>query len=263
MSSFPGGATVLRQSIGEDKYIEMVAVQGLAGGVFSGDIRKAKELYQQQSLSPKANRLSKDLMETSSKYAEKLGTQLSQYNTTMQVLNNISPKLAASEEGKIRKFYLGQNNTYTTLNDIKVKEDLSAANAPWNTNTSIGSTMADNVLNQINYREGGMTGIKYLPGGRGQVIGESGELGTVYNIEAMIAHNTKYTAIEADASGVPIGEIITSTAINIFDGFGTSMGRLFGRGFGSMYATGAESMKPYDDWAYEIATSYEREGEDK
>ena len=95
----PGGSRSLIQTLGKDKYTEIIAVQGLSTA-FGGDYKLAYEAYQKGKNGPQRP-MSIDFKKIVTKNDMKLGSVGRIYSEMMQTLYNIDPEMAMDKADEI------------------------------------------------------------------------------------------------------------------------------------------------------------------
>ncbi|RKY20047.1 MAG: hypothetical protein DRP62_08825, partial [Planctomycetota bacterium] len=203
------GGTALRQSLTEDKYLEIMAVQGISSVLYPNDIAKGREYYNKSK--DTYNPMSKDLKNTMSDHQTKLGRQYASYYRTMIALNNIDPKVAKVQEGKVREFFLSQSKDYGGMFKDKMKVDTSMGEDPFEKLSLLPREDAKAVLEYIG--EGDRDVIS-LPNGTIQVVDEFGGNSQAINIDKYIEVKNKQVEKIKKITGnpIPVVDVITSKA---------------------------------------------------
>jgi len=183
----PGGATALRQSLGDDQYVEIMTSSYLAESLFEGDMMKARTYYQQKAENVSSVQIPFEDQDDIMDYVGKLGPHKDKYLTTMKHLYNIDPQLAHKQYKNIGKFYKDQMKS-TSIGDNSVIEDNSMVDFDSTSGALNLEEVKTNITKEFTDTTGFTPGsITYMPGGTALVTDSVTGFGHVVNTGTIVA----------------------------------------------------------------------------
>lgn len=242
ISLAPRGATALRQSIGDDEFVNIISTSYIAKALYQGDVVKARDYVTQSDQNVEKQGLNKDLHADIIGYEQDLGPQYNRYKAVMTRINNINPKLAQDEYKNIAKFFASQVDK---KGDIMVDMSMDAS-------LEAKALDPDRVFNKVVSgfeKEAGIqpSRITYLSDGTAYLYDNFGGTASVINVDKITNKENETIKEEsriesrkrAERQKTGLGkiqnvledapEIAIGAATDITEGFTDSIGRLVSR----------------------------------
>lgn len=119
----PNGATALRQMLGDDNYVDILATQYMAKSGFATDVSQARTMVEKSKANITTIQMDKQDMIQIDEYAREFGPQQGQaFKAVMQKLHQINPKMAHDEMKNTAAFFEQQ---ITKVGDVRVDTSMT------------------------------------------------------------------------------------------------------------------------------------------
>ena len=131
ISKMPKGARAIRQTIGDEGYVDILTTHYLASSIYSGDVVKARNyVYDNDRVTTKKS-MNSSMAADMKDITAKLGLQADAFNAVIQRMHNISPGAAEKHYKDIAKIFLDTTETSGGVKFNKSMGDIpSSAIAP-------------------------------------------------------------------------------------------------------------------------------------